>query len=336
LIIVLLVVTILSILSLGMISRMTSEARSSQRNKESTEAFYLAEAAIDKAITKLPGSTTAENRVALGNGEYSLAITVLEAGKKWQVNGTGFVPNAVNARSTRRIEAFLAKKDLPLKFWGYAIYSAGNIDFIGNTYDVNGNVIYANTIENEDRVNGTKENDPSINPLTLLDFTYLRNLAIAQIKPNGENNLYTALDIQRGKAFPPDFWFTRADDTIDNDGDGSVDEYDEWIPNVVYVDTSLVISGNLIAGGFMIVGGDVIQDIDIRGNVAFDGCIYTRGHFENRGGGNSLNINGGIWAGTYATLRGNAKIDYNLAYMEAIRLNINPSTDVQMLSWREE
>jgi len=326
LVVVLFVVLVLSILSIGMMLRMVTETRVNEHYRDSTEAFYLAEAAIDKAIAKLPSNTSSETGVSLGRGKYSLVITTITAGKKWKVTGYGYVPDLPpNSRAGKKIEAVVEKKDLGDNFWDNAIYTAGNINLIGSSYTLDGKARYAGNITG-DTSKIPQENrikDPSISPLALLDFVYLRNIAVSQIKPNGQNNLYTANDIANNKPFPASFWF----------GDQA-----NGIPNVVYVETDLVIKGNTIVGGYIIVGGDVIENVDLLGNVTVDGCIYTRGYFENKGGGNTLNVNGGIWAGDYTTLRGNAKISYNSDYMNAIRNNssFNVSADVQLISWREE
>lgn len=321
LVVVLFVVLVLSILSIGMMLRMITETRVNEHYRDSTEAFYLAEAAIDKAIAKLPSDTSSETGVSLGGGKYSLSIITITADKKWKVTGNGYVPDLPpNSRAGKKIEAVVEKKDMGDNFWNNAMYSSGNVNFIGDSYTVDGDVRYGgNTPDNTSGVlpPHTCIPDPNASPLVLLDFTSLRNRAISQIKPDGQNNLYTADDIAEGKNFPTSFWFDEANS----------------IPNVVYVETDLIITGNTTVGGFIIVGGDVIENVDVRGDVTVDGCIYTRGYFESRGG---VNINGGIWTGDRATVRGNATIDYNQTYMNAIRQNINPSTEVQLISWREE
>lgn len=326
LIITFLAITVMVILSIGIFLRMLSETRATERHKETAEAFYLAEAAIDKAISKLPSNTAAETGIPLGAGKYSLTITVLEVGKKWKALGEGYVPDLPpNARAQKRVEAFLEKKDLADLFWGNAIYSAGDVTFIGNSYEVDGKVVYADQIQGEQLIPADQiTHDPDISPLALLDFQDLRDRAVSQIKPNGQNNLYTTADIGV-KDFPATFWFDQSDPDPLN-----------WIPNVVYIEGDLILRGNLVAGGFIIVGGDIIENVELGGNASIDGCVYTRGYFQNKGGGNSLNVNGGIWAGDYCTLRGNAKVEYNAAYMDAIRKNINPSTEIQLISWREE
>lgn len=312
LIVTFLVITVLVILSVSMLARIIGETRSAERHKESTEAFYLAEAAIDEAIAKLPSNSAPETGVSLGTGKYSLTIYTIEAGKKWRVIGEGFVPNVPpNARATCRIEAFLQKKDLEENFWNNAIYSAGNVSFSGTAYSVTGDVRYAGSISGEGNIPlENRKPDPSINPLTSLDFDYLKQIAISQ------NNYYETGDT----SYPPSFWYNEA----------------EGIPNVVYIETDLIMRGNTSVGGFVVVGGNIVQDVEITGNASIDGCVYTRGYFRNLGGGSSLNINGGVWAGNYVDLRGSIVAQYNQAYMDAIRYEIDPSADVQIISWRKE
>lgn len=324
LIVVFMAVTLLVIISIGMFARMFSESRASERHRESTQAFYLAEAAVDKAISKLPLDTAPESGVALGpNGRYSLSITVLEAGKKWKVVGTGEVPLTPPVRAQKRIEAYLEKKDLEDNFWNNFLYSAGNVDFRGGAYSSTGDVRFAGSLLNGQNVPlANRKYDPSINPLAMLDFDYLKQIATSQVRPNGHNNYYPAGDT----SFPTSFWFDQA----------------AGIPNVVFIEGDLRISGNSTVGGFIVVPGNYIDpsadpnNVTITGNISVDGCVYTRGYFSNKGGGNSLNINGGVWAGKYVDIRGGVVGQNNQVYMDAIRNNINPSTEVQVISWREE
>lgn len=338
LIAVFLTVALLVIISIGMFLRMFSESRASERHRELTQAFYLAEAAIDKAISKLPSDTASESGVALGlNGRYSLSITVLEAGKKWKAVGTGYVPNMPpNARAQKRIEVFLEKKDLDVNFWNNFIYSAGNVKFSGMAYSATGDVRYAGLLLNGDNVpEANRKYDPSINPLVLLDFDYLKGIAQSQIKPDGHSNYYPAGDT----SFPTSFWF-----------DNSDPDPSKWMPNVVFVEGDLTASGGKqTIGGFIIVPGNYSDtgadpnNVTVTGNVSIEGCLYTRGYFLNKGGGGEgLNVNGGIWAGKgkgkieAADIRGSISGQNNQIYMDAIKNNINPSTEVQLISWREE
>ena len=88
LIVVFLAVVLLVTISIGVFVRMLSETRAAERHRESTQAFYLAEAAIDRAISKLPSNAVSESMVTLGlNGKYSLDIYPLVTGKNggWSV-----------------------------------------------------------------------------------------------------------------------------------------------------------------------------------------------------------------------------------------------------------
>ncbi|MFH1777906.1 MAG: hypothetical protein ABH952_10165 [Candidatus Omnitrophota bacterium] len=328
LITVYIIIAILLILGATFVRKNIWESKAAQRYKDNLSAFYLAEAAIDQAIAKLPSDISNETAVALGDGQYSLVINQQVAGKQWTATGYGYIPTVGSPRVTRVVEAFLKKKDLPDNFWDNAIYTAGNITLNGNTYQVNGNVTYAGAINDTDYVTGDVDYDPSARPLAKFDFDYLRNIAISQIKADGSDNLYTALEIQSGTPpLPASFWFDEP----------------AGIPNVVYVETDLILNGNVgTFGGFLLVVGDVVtnpagtNEFIINGTGQIDGCIYTTGQFRVNGGGGGLNVFGGVWSGSDgARLNGNANVTYHKDYMDAIRYNLNPTTEVQLVSWRE-
>ncbi|MGE5197404.1 MAG: hypothetical protein ACM3IL_02745, partial [Deltaproteobacteria bacterium] len=159
-------------------------------------------------------------------------------------------------------------------------------------------------------VTGDITNDPSISPLASLDFAQLRTISQSQ------GNYHDAYHLEG--PFPVSFWYDQPN----------------HIPNVVFIEGSLTLKGNESAAGFFVVGGEVTYDATVNGNVGVAGCIYTRGNFTIKGGGNSLNIDGGVWTGESATLDGNAKITYNSDYMSAIQgLGIN--TRAQLTSWKD-
>jgi len=214
-----------------------------------------------------------------------------------------------------------------MNFYDNAIYSAGEVEFIGNSYDVTGNVIYADTISNEGRVVGTVSYDITITPLAQFDFATMRAAAIAQ------GNLYDAARLASKDAFPASFWYTAPTDPSDPT---------TGVPNVVYVEGDMTLSGNVTAGGFFLVVGNVLtdpnvtSDTTITGNVTVNGCIYSTGEFELKGGGGALNVNGGVWAGDEAEFTGNAKVTYEQDYMDAIEAFVGGSSGaVQLLSWRQ-
>jgi len=343
LIFVYLVIAVLSVLIGVFVFKNMWEAKIAARYKHNVMAFYCAEAALDKAIAKLPSDTTGETNVALASiagdqqGEYSYSTSILIAGKRWQAESWGYVPNQAQAEATVHLEVIIAKKDLPDSFWDNAIYTAGNVRINGNAYDIDGDILYAGALQpstlTPPNFNGTATNDSSISPLLKLDYESLRSVAATQIKPDGSDNLYTAAEIASGNPpFPSDFWFD------DSDPDPS-----NWVPNVVYVETDLVLNGNIgTIGGFFLVVGDVTtnpsasSETIINGNGEIDGCVYSTGQFRVNGGGNGLNVLGGVWSGSDGVrINGSVTVQYYQPYMDAIRYVINPSSTLQVLSWRK-
>ncbi|MCK5343890.1 MAG: hypothetical protein KAR20_10825, partial [Candidatus Heimdallarchaeota archaeon] len=128
------------------------EVKVAAQLKQRLLAFYSAEAAIDKAVAKLPSSTTSESNVDMSDasgatiGEYTYSISTLEIGKRWQVNAWGYYPDQANAVASSNLEAFVSKKDLPSTFWENAIYTAGNVRINGTAYDLDGDVRYGGSL----------------------------------------------------------------------------------------------------------------------------------------------------------------------------------------------
>ena len=161
----------------------------------------------------------------------------------------------------------------------------------------------------------------------------MKTIAAAQIKADGSDNLYTAAEVAAGNPpFPGNFWFDTSDPNPAN-----------WVPNVVYVETDLVLNGNIgTIGGFFLVVGDVATDPTttsetvINGNGQIDGCVYSTGQFRVNGGGSGLNVLGGVWSGTDGVrLNGSIEIEYHMPYMDAIRTVIQPGSTLQIISWRK-
>ncbi|MBU4304867.1 MAG: hypothetical protein KJ893_04485 [Candidatus Omnitrophica bacterium] len=343
LILMYLVVSVLFVFLGVFVFRNMWQAKATMRQKQGMLAFYCAEAAIDKGVSKLPADISGEVNVSLtdqfGNiqGEYTYTTTILEAAKRWKVEGWGYTPSQSQAASTVHLEAYVSKRDLPDSFWENAIYTAGNVRVNGNAYDIDGNIIYGGSLLpaalDPLLFTGTATADVSINPLIKLDYDSLRTIAASQIKPDGSDNVYTSIEIAAGNPpFPATFWFdnTDADPT-------------KWVPNVVYVETDLVLNGSIgTIGGFLLVVGDVTtnpsstSETVINGNGQIDGCVYSTGQFRVNGGGNGLNVHGGVWSGSDGVrLNGSVDIEYDLDYMNAIRDVIQPGSTVQVISWRK-
>ncbi len=321
-------------------SRSVADKKLFDIQQERIQAFYLAEAAVDTALLSLKGNfsytgTAGVVELRQGSykvGEYETVVSSLDATKR-KVLAYGYVPDKASVRAQRCIEA-IAKKETPPDFFDYAIYSAGIIDPNGNSYAVNGDVVYANSIDNSGNITGTVSQDAAAAPLAAFDFEIMRAIAVAQ------GNLYNAArldDVQHhSDTFPASFWYTAPTDPSDPA---------TGVPNVVYVEGDMVLNGNIgSVGGFFLVVGNVLTDPEdtadstLNGNGTVDGCIYTTGKFDINGGGGNLNVNGGVWAGTEAELNGNVMVNYNLSFMDSIEFLVQShgaGSVVQLLTWRE-
>jgi hypothetical protein len=317
LIICYIVIVVLSLLAGAFLTRSISERSVASKYFDSTQAFWLAEAGVNKALVQLRndyGNFSAISPTTLGPGEYSYPTITSSGSNNRTVTASGFVPSASSAvKITRVIEAIMSKR-IPTGFYDYAIYAAGDLERKGN---VNGKVIYAGTATGsyKDPQPTSETPDSSISPLASLDFDWLRTLSKGQLHEDGTNNYHDA-DHLNGP-FPASFW------------------YSPGVPNVVFLEGSLTLGGGDTAAGFFVVGGgDVVYDATIGGGANIDGCVYTRGDLTNNGGGGAdFNIKG-VWVGGTAKLGGSSVITYDVDYMNAIKaLGINAV--VQVTSWRE-
>ena len=325
------VVALVMAYSSASLVRSLTEQRAAQRYEARANAFQLAEAGVDEALFQLQATyswTGPLSAQVVNAGTYTTQVTPNGTLRKIASTAT----TQGNVASSARIEAWI-QKSIPPNFYDDAIYSADSVELKGNAYSVTGNILAAESIESANNlggVSGTSVIDPSASPLSRLDFQQLYNIALSQ------GNVYTAArlaDIQKHKDhFPASFCFSPPSDPNDPS---------TCAPNVNYVLADLVLNGSVgTVGGFFVVVGsvltdpNVVEDTTINGNGQVAGTIYTTGEFKVNGGGNGLNIDGGVWSGKEATLNGNVTIQYNATYMNAIKgLKINPG--VQILSWRE-
>ena len=344
LIAVFMIIAVVGVLLGAFLFRNVWDAKNAIRYKQNIIALHCAEAGLDKAISELPFSITAASNIALTDdnnikqGEYSYTVVILEMGKRWKVESWGYVPQQAQSQSLIHLESYISKKDLPDSFWDNAIYTAGNATVNGVAFEINGNILYAGSLVpttlNPAKFTGITSHDTSISPLIKLDYDSLRAIAATQIKADGSDNVYTAAELSsKISKLPTSFWFDNSDPNPAN-----------WIPNVVYIETDLVLNGDVgTIGGFLVVAGDVISNPTtttstvINGTGFIDGCVYSTGEFRvNGGGATGLNVLGGVWSGSDGvTLNGSVDIGYHKPYMNAIRYIINPSSIVQLISWRK-
>ncbi|MBN2121122.1 MAG: pilus assembly PilX N-terminal domain-containing protein [Candidatus Omnitrophica bacterium] len=332
LIFALFVVTVLLILGGAGFVRSASENLIVNKYMESTQAFWLAEAGINEAVNAMRSNfnvTAGEiGNSSLGNGGYDIVSIENITSTSRKVTVKGFTP-ATGTINVERIIEVIMNVGIPPNFYGNAIYSAGDVNLNGDSYVINGDVLYADEIDNTGNVNGTVTQDPSISPLARFDFEQLRALSEAQ------GNVYDAERLASHAEeddFPETFWHDEPSDPTDPL---------TGTPNIVYIETDLQLNGNIgNVGGFFVVAGDVITNPDesydatINGNGEIDGVIYTRGEFRINGGAGGLNIDGGVWAGEEARMNGNCQVDYNEDYMRSIQ-NLEIDTEAQITSWKE-
>jgi cytoskeletal protein CcmA (bactofilin family) len=349
------VIVVLAVLGVAILFRSISERSLAQRFKESTQVFWLAEAGISKGLRDLRSDYQLTNYNTLvcegknlrsvspqnlGEGGYCLTVEFLENEDR-KVVAYGGIPYSclpqdccidVNSppdscRAFHSVEAVIS--DI---FFDNAIYSAGDVDFNGNAYSVSGDIRYADEFEvqHEENIDGEVTYDTSISPLLELDFSQLESIS------NAQGNYYDSERVEEiPDSFPSSFWYSRADDGVDNDSDGEVDEDDEWVPNVVYLDIGddLQLNGDISIGGFYILVGG--YDVVINGRGTVDGAVYTQGEFRINGGGGELNVNGGVWT-EGVRLNGNAHVAYNEDYMQAIQSLMGNIGSLHIISWKDK
>ena len=335
------VIAVLTILSIAIISRSISESRIVQRYVESTQAFWLAEAGVNRALYELkknPNLSIGNNLLSptptLGMGKYNFDLVDKSGNpgvQTYTVKAFGCVPvdcNCVstsdnNCRVSRVLQAVMNQYQvIPPAFYDNAIYSAGDVN-IGSNCVVNGDVFSGGTVTGP--VNGdVTQNDPDLhnNGLPALSFSVLRQISIDQGWYNPNTNKTT---------YPTDSFWYEAPSPSNPTG----------TPNVVFVNGDFtLVGGKKVVKGFIVVGGDTIYNAEIGGNASIDGCLYTRGNIWMHGGGGSvINIDGGVWAGGTTTITGNEQINFDppghgREYMEAIK-NLGINTDVQINSWTD-
>jgi len=316
-----------------------SHVRTSQHNVAASQAMYLAESAAEQAklalrnnfLTAFGDSGTA----VFGEGEYfyNIANSPDADATKRLITAYGAIPDFDNPTSNRTVEVVVqSDSNLPVNFWDKAIYSAGKITANGNRYTVTGDCITGDKfVHAHDLIPGAETVDPSVAPLTRLNFEYLKALAESQVTA-GKDNYFTAAELEAGATLPSSFYFEAPDPLVPGD---------TGIPNIVFIEGNLTLNGNWPdIGGFLVVVGSILTDPDatadatINGNGTINGVVYTLGEFTVNGGATGINLNGGVFAAETATMNGKTTVTYNQEYMDSIDA-MNIPTGLTVLSWNE-
>lgn len=322
LIFVLILIVVFLILVSAIMSRSVSERDMAKRNAASTQGLWLAEAASSRALYELKRDPTVTGYnlfpTTLNTGQYNCDIQKSDQ-THYIVTGRGGVPSGCNFNSAscsaiRTIKVGMKQlEEAPANFYNNVLYVSHDLSK-GKTID--GNVIYNGTNGSKASIkNGTFTKDSTASPLGLLNFQELRNIS--------KNQHHYNPNTVAGNTWPTSFWYSPPSQSNPI-----------GTPNVVFIEGSLTVSGNSSIYGFIIVGGETTYDATISGNTSVVGAIYTIGNFTVNGGGNALNVDGGIWAGGSANLGGSGTFSYNKPYMDAIK-NLGITMDVQFTSWEE-
>jgi hypothetical protein len=311
----------------GVLTFAWTDSRAALRAQATTQALFLAEAGVDQALVELRNDYDwGGGEGELEQGEFSIEVESLPDNRR-RILVVG-MDNTLGATVSRTVEV-IVEKVIPPDFYDNVIWASENLDFKGSSFSVTGKVRHGDKspTNNTGGVVGPVTYDPKTDPLPKLSYNKLYEMAQAQ------GNVYDAERLGNSHGvFPTSFWYQEPTDPSDPT---------TGIPNINYVTTDLVLNGNIgTIGGFFVVVGDVItnplteEDTTINGNGQIAGAIYSRGNFRVNGGGNGLNVDGGVWAGKEARLNGNVTMTYDWDYMHAIQaLDINP--ELSVISWRE-
>jgi hypothetical protein len=312
----LIVIALLLVFSTAMFIRIVHDQKSLQRNIDNTQAFWLADSAFSQAALnwRQNGNLTNINITSMGTiGQYEFKnATVPYANSNSTTRriyiAYGYVPNAAAPRATRRIELYVPM----FPDGNYALITDDNITVSGSSNTIRGDVLYGGNLTGTLNVEapGTQAiQDPNFN-FELLNFTYLK--AQSKLQGNYFNGNFTP------NKSPASFWYN-------NITNGT--------PNIVYLDNqTLDLKGNDQIRGFVVVGGNTTYDATIVGNSQIDGCLYTLGDFIDKGGGSRIDVNGTIWAGGNADLKGSVDLNFNVVYYQAMKILIGRGMHV---TWRD-
>lgn len=129
--------------STGMVAYSTQLARSENYATASAQAFNLAEAGIDKAITELnlSSSYTGESNTSLGQGTFTTTVTSVDSSTK-TITSTGYIPNSGSPIATKTVKTNVNIGNSVISF-RYGV-QAGNGGFVMNGGSTVNGTIYSN------------------------------------------------------------------------------------------------------------------------------------------------------------------------------------------------
>lgn len=304
LIIAFMVVVVLTTLSSALVMRSVSERSIAQRYVESTQAFWLAEAGVNRALLQLKNNFNDLNAIAavtLGQGEYSVD-TIATEGSNRRVTARGFIPAQAAPRSTRSISALV--QNLPggnpsnPSLITYAIETSGTLNITGSA-DLHpaGSSHAGSTLTFEEVFGMTEEQ--------------VKDIALSA-QAGGTGHVYTNPAANQ-----------------------------QPVNGITWVELTggnkYSISSNWSASGLLIVnsnGNDIA--LDISGAWQFEGMIWVNGRVKITG---TPDIEGGVFARSaidaQSTVSGNASLTFDSSDVANAFAFLAQPSSVKILSWRE-
>lgn len=328
-----------------------TETRGADRRYITEQAGQLAEAGLDYAVKQLgdsqvnwaawPATTSGATTQSYADGRFTVTVDPVADGMR-RIKAAGEVMRDGAVVGTWTVCAH-ARRWLPSDFYDYALISAQDVTLDGTVVVTGGElnndltgkgILYGESLT----TNGTAvvvtdpspTKDPSINPLPLLDLDWLRAKARAQGNYYDADRL--AAVAQKQDAFPALFYYQLP--TV-NPLSGQI--ITPGVPNVVFVEGDLTLTGNTVVGGFFVVANtanadaeeDVTNEIGSRGTTVVDGVIYSLRNVKIAG---NAAISGAVWGARDVTVRGNAAVTYNSVFADAIQI-MNPPPAIQVMGY---
>ena len=296
LILVLAIILILVTISAVFINVTVREVNMVRQGNDSTRAFYLAEAGIERALTELSQNQayTGETNVSLGEGVYDVSVSPGTAPDTYDIIATGYVPDKTSTgRAERSVSATVAASasiDV-----SSALSTGGAVSVSGNA-DIDGGDVAGITGEGSIVVQGDADVDGDPPTAYGLFPTFEEIFGATEDEIKAMATIYTD-----PKPNVPD----PADNITWIEGSASFTK-SGWSGEGILV----------VTGSLTLTGGD------------FSGIIYCKGAIQIAG---NVDIEGAIFAVGSVSVTGSADIEYD---SEVIG-NLNQVYPYTVTSWNE-
>jgi hypothetical protein len=149
LVIAMLLLVVLTLLGIAAIRTASSDIKIAANDKAAKQAFFLAEAGIERAMAELnygdvdPPANNEDPAVTLSGtlptGSYDVSITRIDA-DTLSISSTG---TTTNNRGRKTIVISVREKELHPEIYNFALFVKGNIELGGNNSVYNGGPIYS-------------------------------------------------------------------------------------------------------------------------------------------------------------------------------------------------